>query len=208
MSFHNLLKFNYACSANNIPNTYSAGLSIQALGRPFARVPRFAWTFLVFVAYTVAGVAGREHFAAILSNFLAILSYWTAFFVVIVAEEHLIFRRGLGLLGRMTRGDKWAEHEGGYNLDDWDSPGKLPLGVAGILAGCFGVAGAVVGMAEVTSPLLPNSVRLLTLASPVCSCALRYGTLVPSAQKRGPDSARTWGSRQVARRSSLTARFC
>lgn len=25
---------------------------------------------------------------------------------------------------------------------------RLPLGIAGILAGCFGVAGAVVGMAE------------------------------------------------------------
>jgi purine-cytosine permease-like protein len=64
-------------SANNIPNTYSAGLSIQALGRPFAMVPRFFWTFLCFAIYTVAGVAGREHFSEILSNFLSILSYWT-----------------------------------------------------------------------------------------------------------------------------------
>lgn len=32
---------------------------------------------------------------------------------------------------------------------------RLPLGAAGILAGCFGVAGAVVGMSEVwyTGPL-------------------------------------------------------
>ena len=98
-------------SANNIPNTYSAGLSIQALGRPFALVPRFFWTFLAFVVYTVAGVAGREHFSAILSNFLSILSYWTAFFIVIVAEEHFIFRRENGPLG-------------GYNLDDYDTPSK------------------------------------------------------------------------------------
>lgn len=98
-------------SANNIPNTYSAGLSIQALGRPFALVPRFFWTFLAFVVYTVAGVAGREHFSAILSNFLSILSYWTAFFIVIVAEEHFIFRRKNGPLG-------------GYNLDDYDTPSK------------------------------------------------------------------------------------
>jgi purine-cytosine permease-like protein len=91
---------------------------------------------VIFIAYTVAGVAGREHFAEILSNFLAILSYWTAFFIVIVAEEHFIFRRPGGRLG-------------GYNLDDWDTPSRLPLGIAGVLAGCFGVAGAVVGMAEV-----------------------------------------------------------
>ncbi|KAG2035701.1 cytosine-purine permease [Suillus americanus] len=128
--------------ANNIPNTYSTGLSIQALGRPFAIIPRFFWVFITFVVYTVAGVAGREHFSAILSNFLSILSYWTAFFIVIVAEEHFIFRRKNGPLG-------------GYNLDDYDTPSKLPLGIAGILAMCFGIAGAVVGMSEVwyTGPL-------------------------------------------------------
>lgn len=122
--------------ANNIPNTYSTGLSIQALGRPFAIIPRFFWVFLAFVVYTIAGVAGREHFSAILSNFLSILSYWTAFFIVIVAEEHFIFRRKNGPLG-------------GYNLDDYDSPSKLPPGIAGVLAMCFGITGAVVGMAEV-----------------------------------------------------------
>ncbi|KZP24133.1 hypothetical protein FIBSPDRAFT_822521 [Athelia psychrophila] len=126
----------FSVIGNNIPNTYSAGLSIQALGRPFAKVPRFFWTFLCFVIYTVAGVIGREHFATILSNFLSILSYWTAFFVVIVAEEHFLFRRPGGRLG-------------GYNLEDYDTPSKLPLGIAGIFAGCCGVAGAVVGMAEV-----------------------------------------------------------
>ncbi|KAG0701770.1 permease for cytosine/purines, uracil, thiamine, allantoin-domain-containing protein [Suillus ampliporus] len=128
--------------ANNIPNTYSAGLSMQALGRPFAIIPRFFWVFLAFVAYTIAGIAGREHFNAILSNFLRILSDWTAFFIVIVAEEHFIFRRKNGPLG-------------GYNLDDYDTPSKLPVGVAGILAGCFGVAGAVIGMSQVlyTGPL-------------------------------------------------------
>ncbi|KAG1725083.1 uncharacterized protein EDB91DRAFT_1350880 [Suillus paluster] len=97
--------------ANNIPNTYSTGLSIQALGRPFTIIPRFFWGFLAFVIYTVAGVAGREHFSAILFNFLSILSYWTAFFIVIGAEEHIIFRRKNGPLG-------------GYNLDDYDTPSK------------------------------------------------------------------------------------
>ncbi|KAF9225107.1 hypothetical protein BS17DRAFT_879253 [Gyrodon lividus] len=128
--------------ANNIPNTYSTGLSMQALGRPFALIPRFFWVFLAFVIYTIAGVAGREHFSAILSNFLSILSYWTAFFIVIVAEEHFLFRREGGVLG-------------GYNLGDWDRPSELPLGIAGILAACFGVVGAVVGMSQVwyTGPI-------------------------------------------------------
>ena len=84
---------------------------MQTLGRPFAKVPCFVWTILALVIYTVAGVTGCEHFSDILSNLLAILSYWTAFFAVIVAEEHFIFHRPGGILG-------------GYNLDDWDSPSK------------------------------------------------------------------------------------
>ena len=72
-------------------------------------VPRALWTILCFAIYTIAGVAGREHFSTILTNFLSILSYWTAFFVVVVAEEHFLFRRRSGLLG-------------GYSLDDYDSP--------------------------------------------------------------------------------------
>ena len=84
---------------------------MQSIGRPFAMVPRFFWTFLAFVIYTVAGVSGREHFSEILSNFLSILSYCPAFFIVRVAEEHFIFRRPNGPLG-------------GYNLDDWDSPSR------------------------------------------------------------------------------------
>lgn len=40
---------------------------MQALGRPFAMVPRVFWTVLAFIIYTVAGVAGREHFSTILS---------------------------------------------------------------------------------------------------------------------------------------------
>lgn len=98
-------------STNNILNTYSVGLSIQALGRPFAKIPRICWTVIGWIIYTVAGAVGREHFAEILSNFLAILGYWSSFFIVGVLEEHYIFRRRTGALG-------------GYNLDDWDTPGR------------------------------------------------------------------------------------
>lgn len=126
----------FSCIGNNIPNTYSTALSIQALGRPLAAVPRFLWVIFSFLVYTVAGVAGREHFAAILTNVLSILSYWTAFFIVILAEEHFIFRRPGGKLG-------------GYNLADWDNPSRLPLGFAGILAGCLGTVGAILGMSQV-----------------------------------------------------------
>lgn len=119
--------------ANNVPNTYSAALSVQAFHRWLAYVPRAVWTVVVTVAYTIAAVAGREHFATILSNLLSILSYWCAFFFVILFLEHFLFRRPGGMLG-------------GYDLDAYNDPKKLPIGIAAIVAGTAGVVGAVLGM--------------------------------------------------------------
>jgi len=120
--------------ANNVPNTYSAALSFQALHRYFEIIPRAVWTVVVAIIYTIAGVVGKEHFSSILSNLLSILSYWVAFFVIVLAEEHYIFRRPGGKLG-------------GYDLTAYNQKDKLPVGIACILACCIGAAGAVVGMA-------------------------------------------------------------
>jgi len=119
----------------NVPNTYSTALSIQALWRPLAKVPRFLYTIVVTIVYLVAAIAGRQHFSAILSNLLALLSYWTAFFFVIVATELFYFRRVGGPLGP-------------FDPNDVTNPEKLPKGYAAVLAMAFGAAGSVVGMAE------------------------------------------------------------
>ena len=60
---------------------------------------------------------------------------WIAFFIVVVAEEHYIFR-------------SWIMYEG-YDLDAYDDITELPVGIAGIFACCCGVGAAVVGMAQV-----------------------------------------------------------
>ncbi|KAF8977720.1 hypothetical protein BGZ46_007168 [Entomortierella lignicola] len=117
--------------SNNVPNTYSAALSIQTIGKPLQKIPRFIWTIVVAVVYTVAGVAGKAHLSSILNNFLSILSYWTTPFVTILAWEHFFFRRRIG-----------------YNVDDYNDRTKLPLGLAAGLAGIIGIVGAVLGMAQ------------------------------------------------------------
>lgn len=92
------------------------------------------------------------------------LSYWTAFFIVITLEEHFIFRRPGRLLG-------------GYDFEVYDSPRRLPLGIAGIIAGCCGVAGAVVGMAQVyyTGPIARKIGMFgADLGFEVCSRFLTY----------------------------------
>lgn len=57
---------------------------------------------------------------------------WVAFFIVVVAEEHFIFRRRTG-----------------YDLKAYNSLKRLPVGAAGIFACCCGTAMAVVSMAQV-----------------------------------------------------------
>lgn len=84
---------------------------------------------------------------------MSILSYWTAFFIVIIAEEHFIFRRKGGLVSGydleayedISRSDKLISQTSFGLIRCF----RLPLGAAGIFAGCCGVAGAVVGMAQV-----------------------------------------------------------
>ena len=101
---------------------------MQTLIPQFRHIPRAIFTVLAFSASTVAGVAGREHFSVILSNFLAVVSfaavakqlfdrspekmaYWVAFWIVILVEEHYIFRQNNGALG-------------GYDMHAYDSPNR------------------------------------------------------------------------------------
>lgn len=114
--------------ANNVPNDYSLGLSIQVFGSIFLRVPRYVWTFVGAVIYIIIALVGSTNFSSTLDNFLLIIAYWLGPYAMIVTIEHFAFRRGE------------------YNVEDWNTPSKLPLGWAAITALCFGIAGAVVGM--------------------------------------------------------------
>jgi hypothetical protein len=110
--------------AVTIPNLYSMGLSMQNVGMWAVKVPRFIWTTIGFVVFTVAAIAGREHFASILENFLNCLAYW-------YTRSHTVLRKGLshGLqLCALRTGGSVAEeetlisstcggHKRGYHMD-------------------------------------------------------------------------------------------
>lgn len=83
----------------NIPNTYSGALCIQTLHPILMKLPRVVWVTVFTAIYFVGAVAGRESFSEILANVASLLSYWTAFFVVIMALEFCWFRRKRGPLG-------------------------------------------------------------------------------------------------------------
>jgi len=59
--------------ANNCPNIYSVGLTVQVLGRWIQWVPRFIWTVVGTGAYIAIAIAGYSHFELVLENFIMLL---------------------------------------------------------------------------------------------------------------------------------------
>jgi len=119
--------------ANNIPNIYSFALTFQTLGTWTQAIPRIFLVLFGTVIYIVLAIVGANHFEEWLNNLLVILSYWLAIYIVILLEEHFIFRGG-----SFTN----------YDLESYNKLDLLPRGYAAILASCFGIAGAVLGMAQ------------------------------------------------------------
>jgi len=57
--------------ANNCPNIYSVGLTVQVLGgRVTQRVPRFVWTAVGTAVYIAIAIPGYTHFETVLENFM------------------------------------------------------------------------------------------------------------------------------------------
>lgn len=110
---------------------YSASLSIQQFARPVAVIPRFFWTLVVFGVIVALSIAGKDKLLVVLQNLLALLGYWNTSFFVIVCTEHVVFRK------RMIAN---------YNLDAWNDPSRLPLGIAGLTAFLIGFVGWFLGM--------------------------------------------------------------
>ncbi len=118
--------------ANNIPNDYSLGLTVQVLGQSWEAVKRWVWTLVGAAIYTAIGlyvVAVRGFTVAeSLTFFLLIISYWLGPFSVILALEHFVFRKGR------------------YDLSSWDDPGRIQRGLTpALIAFIVGLVGAALG---------------------------------------------------------------
>lgn len=119
--------------AVNCPNIYSIALTAQVLARWTARVPRFLWTAVGTGVYIAIAIPGFSHFQAVLENFMLFIGYWLAIYEGISLTDHFVFKRGMD----------------GYRAEDYDSPMRLPPGIAAVFAFCVGIAGMVLGMSQV-----------------------------------------------------------
>ncbi|CAD0084314.1 unnamed protein product [Aureobasidium vineae] len=118
--------------ANNCPNIYSVGLTVQVFGKWIQRLPRFLLTAIATGAYIAIAIPGYSHFELVLSNFMNFIGYWLAIYTGVAFADHFVFKRSLDA----------------YVVSNYDKPQNLPIGIAAVLAFCFGVAGMVTGMSQ------------------------------------------------------------
>lgn len=116
--------------ANNIPNAYSIGLSMQVLSKTCQRVGRVTWTLFGAVFYMLIAIPAVSDFNNTLTDFLLIIAYWLGPWTIILIEEHVIFRRGR------------------YNIDDWNTRERLPVGWAAMVSMGLGLLGIYLGAAQ------------------------------------------------------------
>ncbi|HZS94570.1 MAG TPA: cytosine permease [Chloroflexota bacterium] len=117
--------------SNNIPNDYSLGLTSQVLGEWWRSIPRWMLTLAGAIVYTTVALILGSHVEETLTNFLLLMAYWLGPWSVILLIEHFRFRKGV------------------YNVQDWDTPSKLPLGWAAVVSFIIGLVGVVLGANQV-----------------------------------------------------------
>jgi purine-cytosine permease-like protein len=103
----------------------------QNFGPWAIRIPRIVLVTFGYIAAIIVGCMAARYFQDTLQTFLSVIGYWTVIHLVIVAEEHIIFRR-----------NRWSL----YDWDAWESQDLLPFGYGAIIAFAFGFTGAVLGI--------------------------------------------------------------
>jgi len=93
-------------------------------------VNRVVWTLVGSLIYVIIGIAAADKFSQTLESFLLLVAYWLGPWSIILILEHFIFRQGI------------------YNVDDWNTPSKLPNGWAALVSLFIGLFGVYLGAAQ------------------------------------------------------------
>lgn len=118
---------------------YSISLSFQLLIPFFVRIPRVVFTIIYTAVVIPVAIEAAKSFFAALENFIYLIAYWSAAFVGVVTTEHFVFRKG-----QVTN----------YNVADWNTPSKLPTGLAavGAMGLSFGLVVPCMSQVRVAGP--------------------------------------------------------
>ena len=80
--------------------------------------------------YVAIALPASSNFGQTLESFLLIIAYWLGPWAIVLILEHFVFRHGR------------------YSVDDWNTPSRLPVGWAAIVALIFGLVGVYLGAVQ------------------------------------------------------------
>lgn len=121
--------------ANNIPNDYSLGLSMQVLGRWWQSISRHVLTVVGAVIYVLLAIPAAAHFGETLTDFLLIIGYWLGPYSTVLLLDYFLFRLPAAA----------GERHRAYDAESWDQPQRHPSRWPAIVAMALGLAGAAAG---------------------------------------------------------------
>ncbi|KAF8804586.1 hypothetical protein BYT27DRAFT_7213747 [Phlegmacium glaucopus] len=100
--------------------------AFMAITPLFAQVPRYVFTVVSTAILIPLAIIGVGHFYTVLVNILSVIGYWSTIFAAIILTEHFLFCKN---------------NFNSYQIQDWDKPSKLPIGIAALLSflGGFGI---------------------------------------------------------------------
>ncbi|EAU81390.1 purine-cytosine permease [Coprinopsis cinerea okayama7 len=127
--------------AGNICATaYSASITLQAFAPWLVVVPRYVFAIITTGIVVALAIPGAHRFYDTLVNFLGLIGYWASAFIAVLLVEHHYFRKN---------------DPRNYDAESWDTPSKLPSGIAAIAACLMSVALIVPCMHQVwfTGPI-------------------------------------------------------
>jgi len=101
------------------PTMYTFASSFMTVSPYATRIPRYVFTVISEAILIPVAIIGATHFYTTLTDVLSIIGYWSTVFAAIIIAEHMLFRKS---------------DFGAYDLDDWNKPGRLPLGAAALAA--------------------------------------------------------------------------
>ncbi|KAI5859978.1 permease for cytosine/purines, uracil, thiamine, allantoin-domain-containing protein [Durotheca rogersii] len=113
---------------------YSITLNCQILVPQLVVVPRCVFSVVITAVVIPVSIRAADDFFPNLENFVALIAYWSAAFVAVLIEEHVVFRR--------CRYDT-------YDHDSWNVASRLPLGIAALAASALSFALVIPSMSQV-----------------------------------------------------------
>ncbi|KAL4783274.1 permease for cytosine/purines, uracil, thiamine, allantoin-domain-containing protein [Aspergillus varians] len=134
----------FSLLGNLAASMYSISLNFQLLLPIFIKVPRFVFSILYTAVLIPVSVVAARSFFTNLENFLYVIAYWSAAFVSVVLVEHFLFRAG-----------DCTAYTAAASTAAWNSPKKLPTGVAaiGAMALSFSLVIPCMGQEWFTGPI-------------------------------------------------------